>query len=460
MLRLNRFGRRTRLTVLALSAVVLLAFCQCGDDVVTDSGSARDTGVDSSADTGMDARLDSALADTGGTDAAGDADAGPPWVGPYPDAEWVGLPGLPAGCVIQRAERREAVLEPTWIPCDVGIEGCTMLPPPPEGLERRFTRRVGDHDGTRGIFVYRDLPSASDQPIVTVLASTVGPPIAAYRMPPLSSEVLCLLASVGIGPSTAAFTTETLTPDLTVRFYFASHEAIGALEEPAHVLTERELLGPSILQTLAVSDTTVVSDIQPSGQVAIMTVDDIRIISPRELSRSPQGVMVSGDNAYWENGSVDVQMMHATLTTGPTVLIDRLPGEVLSSSAHRSMLAWYEAYDQDPVTLRFDRLELWTAAAVSRSEDLEPRLVATQMTRGLGRVLDGYYCFTRRVDLQRYFQLFDLASGRLRELPMPTGWVPAGGFLFLGDGEVGVGVASPEGETLWRIPLASIPYVD
>ncbi|MBW2465435.1 MAG: hypothetical protein JRH11_27555 [Deltaproteobacteria bacterium] len=112
------------------------------------------------------------------------------------------------------------------------------------------------------------------------------------------------------------------------------------------------------------------------------------------------------------------------------------------------------------MTLRFDRLELWTAAAVSRSEDLEPRLVATQMTRGLGRVLDGYYVFTRRVDLQRYLQLFDLASGRLRELPMPTGWVPAGGFIFLGDGEVGVGVASPEGETLWRIPLTSIPYVD
>jgi hypothetical protein len=421
--------------------------------------------MDARLDVAADAPVESAI-DSAGSDVSDDgrpdanAEVPPAWADIHPDAGWVSLPGLPEGCVIQRATRPEEVFEAAWTACDVGIDGCTMLPPPPdEGFERRFMLGVGDHDGTGGLFAYRDLYDDRSLPIVTVIARTQGPPIAAWRMP-RTSEVLCLVASVGIGRSMAAFTIETLTPRLIDRFYFAPHDSIGSLDEPNHTLTERELIGPSILQTLAVSDTTVVSDIQPSGQVAILTEDEIRIISPLELEGSPQRVMVSGRNAYWEEGSRDVRMMHATLESGPAALIDRLPGEVLSSSAHRSTLVWYEGYDQDPVTFEWGRLELWTAPSVATSGDLSPRRLASMNRRIPGRLLDGHYCTTSRIDLQHYIGFFDVEATRPRELAMPTSWVVYGGFLFIGNDEAGIGVAGPMGHTVWRIPLSSIPYVD
>ncbi len=153
-------------------------------------------------------------------------------------------------------------------------------------------------------------------------------------------------------------------------------------------------------------------------------------------------------------------MMHATLTTGPTVLVDRLPGDVKSSSAHGTTLAWLEAYDRDPLEGRYGRVELWASSAAAQTADLRPRFVSTMRSIQSGRLLDDHYCFTRRVDLQRYFELYDTVSARLRELPVPAGWVPSSGFHYIGGGEVGYGIAGGDGATLWRVPISSFPYVE
>ena len=94
-----------------------LALIALGVSGCTSSSAPTDAGLDATADVGVrdtgmrdSARPDTSIRDTGPAD-TGTADASDSGVA---DPGWVPMPGLPDGCVFERAEHPERVFTPEW----------------------------------------------------------------------------------------------------------------------------------------------------------------------------------------------------------------------------------------------------------------------------------------------------------------------------------------------------------
>jgi hypothetical protein len=92
-----------------------------------------DAGSDAGSEAGIHAGQDAGLEDAGVSERTPEAgptvdggarsDAGADPVG------WTPLPGLPEGCVVERAEHPELLFNPEWVPCG---DGCQRLVDPEE----------------------------------------------------------------------------------------------------------------------------------------------------------------------------------------------------------------------------------------------------------------------------------------------------------------------------------------
>lgn len=418
-----------------------------------DEGGAMDAGDAAADDAAPDALVDAS------TDAA--ADGG---TGPYPEAGWVPLPGLPDGCVVERAEVPERVFVPEWEPCPAPLEACEVLAfPEDDGRERRILANRGSHDGERGYVVFSERPVPGPGRWVTVLAATSGTPAGAWRFPDRSAGGgLCGVVRFGLAPNAAAFGLNISgdPPPRQVRVYHAPLSEIGSRTEPDVVLGSSDI-GGRFSQHVQTSDTTVGIELQPAGRVLIVEEGEARVVEPTaEVGGAPQNVAVLGRHVLWEDwpSTAGVRIAQATIDAGPSVYLAPDGAEVRSFDADGGRMAWLQAYGPKPEG-GYDRLEIWTAMHTPDPADLTPTKVTELPARVGENVAGEFYTDILFTDGRLSLVMYDLTDGRRKTLALPDPWIPSGGVLYIHDGEVLLGVSHADrGGTVMRMEFGAIPY--
>jgi hypothetical protein len=398
----------------------------------------------------MDTRAERDSGRDASTDTRADIDSGP--VGP---AGWVPLPGLPAGCVVERAERPEVVFTPTWEPCGAGCERLVQDP----RYVWAFDERVGVHDGERGYFeiVMAEIGDADGHRIV-VLAGTQGPPLGAWRGPSLRDPGLCSLGSAAVSARSAAL-------EVTVGFadfprqapiYHGSHAEIGRVTEPIHVLRDDILRGSNSIQRMAVSETTVAAELQPLGAVMVMEGSERRMLSGPEspVRGIPQNVHVVGNLVFWEDWGRSIQLAFGSLRQTEAIFFGVDGWDVLVSSVSGEAIAWTQG---TPVGVD-STVELWTAPYVDTPGAIAPRRVRDLEILTDGLAGGGHYAVHLPDVVGFRIEVYDLSDGRKRAFRAPDGVALPGAPFYLSTAEMLVKGVSDGRGTLYRIQLASLPY--
>jgi len=428
---------------------LVLALCACGCGTTPVAGGGRDAMGDARApDAGRDAPRDA------GAPWRRDAgpDAGPQDAGPPDPAGWVPLPGLPDGCVIERAEHPEELLTVTWESCG---DGCLEL-------DRGADPNAAAHDGERGYFVTGVHRASRHDPRIVVLAATEGPPLAAWRGPPAEAPGVCQIGPVAVSASAAAFGIDVFSDSWgnITPIYHAPLSEIGAVTEPVAVLDESVLRGANLVQHLAVSETTVAGDVQPGGFVLVLEGGAMRHLGGAldPLVRGiPAHLHVVGTHVLWEDWLRPVRIASGSMSDDATIFYEAASADVLSMTTDGTTLAWMQGYDWLPAE-GYGRVELWTAPYVRDSALLEPRKV---------RDLDGYtraalgagiYGIRRVSGGPQRAELYDLSDGRRRTFVMPDGVVLLFDPLYITPTEMLL-IVSREGRArLWRVDITRLPY--
>lgn len=381
--------------------------------------------------------------------------------GAVPEAGWIPLPGLTDGCVIERAEHPETVFTPVWESCG---EGCEFLTD-----DARFTRAfddaIGAHDGERGYFELLVGPRIGLGRIV-VLAATEGAPVAAWRGPEIDSGNLCAVAAMGSSVSATSVAFEVWLPGdgtpIESRVFHGLLSEVGAATEPIRVLRGDILAGSNSVQTIGVSDTTVALELQPQGAILVLEGGEERWLSGArdpDAPGIPQNIVVVGRDVFWEDWGSNVSVVHGSFggTTSPLLLA--AGGDVKGFGTDGTTMAWLEGYDRQPDGA-YARLELWTSVHASTPIDLTRRLVRNMDERAPRTVGDGIYAQYRNSGLQPRIELYDLADGRKRVFRAPAGSLVLGPPLYVTATEMLVKGVHDGLRTLYRVQLASVPYVD
>jgi len=438
-----------RLARLGLWTFVAAGALGCGCDGGAGDGGSEDAGFDAGSDAGFDAGEDSGMdaAVDSGWDSGRDA-------GPDGGAEWVGLPGLPDGCVVERALRPGVLFAPEWTACG---DSCLRLVHEGEVL-RTFSSRAGAYDGARGYFVVVQSGVVAPGRIV-ILARTDGPALAAWRGPPASEPGVCQVGPVGLNATHIAFGIR-VTVDRTREFhvFHASIPEARTVEEPI-VVVDESLIGRSGANYFDLSSTTVAAQIQPGGFVLLLEDGAVRRLAgpTSEVPGSPHNVHVVGRAAYWVEWGRPHRLGYGSMELGTRLLHEAPPADVFAFGADGTAMAWTEVHDWMPPDGTYSRVELWTAPPATDPGDLAPRLVRELDIRTEARVGDGVYALIRQ-DGGHRLELYDLADGRRRTFEAP----PATGFsfdpLYVSDEEVLLLVIADGGRTLFRIDPSALPY--
>lgn len=423
------------------------AGADAGMDAGRDGGR-RDLGIDSGRDAGTDARVaDAGLADMGLRDG-----------GPPEPAGWVPLPGLPAGCVIERAEHPETVYSPSWLPCE-GADGCQRLAPPEPGTLRVFGRTEGWHDGERGYFMAIQ-GGERDGRRILLLADTEGRTLAAWSGPNDLDDGVCSASSVEVRDGHAAMLVRvSIDGERQGRLYFGPIDVIGRLAEPAVVLGPDVVGTSNVLQRMAVSATTVAMELQPAGIVVVVEGERMDLLRPTaSVPGIPQVPIVVGQNVLWSAYGSPVTIAHGGMDR-PAELFYGSPGaDVVGFDTDGIGVAWVQLYaDLGPDGL--PRRELWTASYVEDPADLRPRRLLPFADVERGVVGGGVYA-SRRVapdgSIQRLL-LHDLADGNQRTFTAPRGYAILENPIYVTTDELLVMGNDGEHVTLFRIDLRALP---
>ncbi len=441
-------------SLVALVLVVLLGLvvglgCDCGTPGHPDGGNEAgpDTSVDSGRDTGRDTGVDTGpdgQPDTG-RDAAVEA------------ARWVPLPGLPEGCVIERAENPAALFEPTWDSCG---EGCEYLVGDAR-YTRAFSSQVGWHDGTRGWF---SVIQGDDGRRQVLLAATEGPPVAAWRGPDSRDSGLCAIGASAIGDGAAAVGIE-LGWNGWPREWRLLHgplAEIGAMTDPIATLDESILVGAGGVQRLAVSSTTVAAEVQPHGIVMVFEGGEERTLGGfgSAVPGGPQRVRVVGRTVWWEEWLHPTSLAVGSIDRSAEYFLRNLPGDAFVSEWDGTQTVWLQGYGWEG-SGRYERIEMWTAPYTETAADLRPRLVRELPSWGDAKAGGGVYGFRRSNSdgSRRRIELYDIVDGRRRTFdgPAPDGVITHPPLIVSANELLVLGNYHTQ-RTIFRVQLASLPY--
>ena len=424
-------------------ALALAGSLACGDDTAP-----ADAGLDAGRDGGPDAGERRDAGRDGGLDAGGEPDAGDGGVDP---AGWVPLPGLPEGCVIERAEHPEVLFTPEWESCGDGCERLALEP----ARQRAFGSDAGAHDGDTGYFTLIRGGALGEHRIV-VVGRTEGPPIAGWRSIVIEGGSVCDLDPVALHSTHAAAATR-VYDEMRPRFdaiYHAPLAMIGAATEPVAVLDAMWLPGGNVIQNLATSDTTVAGEVQLAGYIAVAEDGALyRLIDASSAVRGiPQNVHVVGRWVYWGDYDAPRRIARGSATVAPEVYLERPGADMMGMRIDGEWVAWQEGPAGGPYTA----MELWAAPYAEDPSALSPRRVralggfSSQSTLGAGV----YAVMSSSVQID----LYDLTDGRKRTYRAPAG-VGMTAPLYVTADEMLVPATYPgERRTLLRIALASLPY--
>jgi len=439
-----------RALVVAAALGALAPGCACGA-----TAHPMDAGADAARDADRDAGPRDAGRDAGPRDAG--PDAGPADAGPPDPAGWVPLPGLPDGCVIERAEHPEALFTAEWIPCG---DGCLELAPPASG-RRGFDPRVGHHDGSRGYFgIVQTDPVTFGRRVV--LGTTEGAPLGAWRGPHWAEEGVCQIGPEAVASRAAAFGIRIYGDSWPrqSRIYHAPLADIGLVTEPVAILDDRILRGSNAVQHLAVSDTTVAAEVQPGGFIMVIEGGAMRKLGgglDPVVRGIPQNVHIVGHQVLWEDWDARIRMAAGSMTADARYYYEAAGADVLSTATDGVALAWMQGYDYLAGT-GWRRVELWTSGYHEDPALLAPRTVR-DLDGYLGLTLGPGVCAMRRVTggPQRA-EIFDLPDGRRRTFTMPAGTALVEDPLYITATEMLLLVGRRSGATLWRVDITRLPY--
>lgn len=434
----------------SVAVSVLLALgCACGS-VSPSADAGTDSVVDAVTDTGDDGGARDAETDTGVRDAR---DSGIP-----PDADvdpegWVPLPGLPEGCVVERAEDPERVFSAVWENCG---DGCQVLTQDPS-VQRSFStgRPMGDPNSFTIVQTRRTDP---EQRRMLILARLDGPAFAAWRGPRISAPGVCSAGFLASGDGHAAFLVGILgdTWPRQERIYHGSLDDIGDATEPVAVLEAPLLFGSNSIQNMAVSSTTVAAELQPSGEVVVIEGGSVRRLggASSPVNGIPQNVQVVGRDVFWEDWGPPVRLAHGRMDLEEHVLLDLGDVSVTGVSITAERVAFQHAADLGDTGWR--DVDLWRSPFAVTTAGLAPERVAD--LPGNGRFVGGpsLYVEQWRDETTRWLELYDLSDGTLRRLD-PPGDYRLMAPLHVTSEEVLMGVSLGSDPSLMRIQLASVP---
>ncbi len=348
---LSTFGSawRTLLPRFALmSMVVVLATggCTCPGDVCEPCIDLyRDAGMD----TGSDGGRDSGQRHDVGHDSGHDG-------GPRGSARWTRFGDLPDECPV------EVALDPDNVPLEVGWEecgaGCRRWSGTP-GL-RWLAGRPG-HVWVSAI----DYREPRLEATIAMLDLATSGVVAAFREtndtsrgPACYIDAATSADDVAISVSFSEFDAsgEMLLRDWT-RFYRGRVDELPSMQLLAH---REEYVGS--VQTLLVSPTRVAAE--ANGTSAYAIDDGLVTIANRALYPNyVQELHLVGDDLFWTDWGDRISIARATREAGGdgSVFYAVDGGDVRSFSTDGETFAWLQAFDQDPETLLYARVELWTA---------------------------------------------------------------------------------------------------
>ncbi len=378
------------------------------------------------------------------------------------DAGWVPLPGLPDGCVVERAEHPEVLFEPEWLSCG---DGCLHL-----AREPRFQRtydRVGWHDGTRWWIAVIQSTDAEHREVV--LAPSDGPAVAAWRSPDGWENGLCIIGPNPIGDNAAAFGVQILGEDLPEQFrlYHAPLTEIGSVIEPIAVRVPSMGVGSSGVQRLSVSRTTVAAEVQPAGVVIVFEGGRSRVLggalSP--TPGTPQRVRVVGRDVWWEDWAHPTSLVVGSIDQEGSYFRRNVPDDAFVLGIDDGQMAWLEGFGWGGIVSRYDRLELWTAPYTADTAELRPRRIREIETSGPALLGGGVYGFFGGDPggTNPRIKLYDLADGRHRNFRSPDGVSVPESPLGITNEEMllkGRFTVDPFNRfsTLFRIDITRLPY--
>ena len=457
--------------------LLLAALCALG------ACSSSSTPPDASADSGV---LDTGTGDSGARD-TGARDTSPPDTGARDsgtldggeaDPGWVPMPGLPDGCVFERAEHPERVFTPEWRTEPSCGPGCDYLAPPPAGMLRAYDPRIAWYADGHGYFYGVQGHQGSDLNEV-FLASTDGPAIAAWRYPLGPGRIAgCAVSAVGYGAGDAAFVIDSRGGDLPYREYIyrAPLAEIGQVTEPMHVLDETDIVPGSSNGTsiLLVSPRWVVAVLTPGDYYLFLDADTrLKVGGPGAPVRAGPPVALLGDeDLYWEDWSSGARVALGDSTGNEHYVLSRLPdAEIIGTSILPSRWAWLQAYDRLPSSSGWSRYELWTGPWPAAGEPMTGHKVTdvSKYNGGVGSEHTYAQLMADAGGVNRHIELWDLADGRHRVFDPPGGTASIGwGVLdnpsYITDSEMLVSAGNfdigPSGpRTLVRVQLDALPTV-
>jgi len=431
-------------------ALAVLVGCgsSCSGDDAHDAGhdGGIDGGVDAGSDAGPDARLDSGPSPQ---DAGWDArtDAGPNAAG------WEPLPGLPSGCVIERAERPEVLMRSAWEPCGVGCEALAQEP----GWTRAFYSESGGHDGERGYFVaVQSRDGASER--VVVLGTTDGSPVAAWRGPPSEAPGVCAIGPVAVGATHAAFIVrlwgEWPAED---RIYHGPIAELGRVTEPLAVLDESWLPGGNATQNLAASATTVAAEVQPAGFVAVAEEGALARLggSAGGVVGSPQNVQIRERAVYWEDWADRIRTARGSVSEGAAVWFEFSGADAAGTSIDSEWVAWQRGILGGGGT--FADVEVWASPFAEDASDLTPTLITP--LEGFHHHAMGAGIYVVRPANDR-LDLYYLSDGRKRVFHTPPATGVYNAPLYVTADELLVPARNADGRTMLKVQISSLPFED
>lgn len=374
---------------------------RCPEDAgCTDAARApRDAGHDASGDAGND----------GGLDAGRDS-------GPRRSAEWSRFGGLPDECPI------EIALRPENVPVDVIWESCG------EGCQRWIGSRglrwlSGAEPGRAWVSILEETSSSIRSVVLLDLASG---PVAALRETPgprTTADCFVLPASLGSDAAvTASFAEYDAAGSRIVRSWARFYR--GTIEQlpDARLLHHHDDFA-DLLQTLRVSPTRIA--MEASGASAYV-VDDDGTFTIANRSLYPHGVQelhLVGDDIFWTDWNRYVSLARSTRATSDGTIFHSVEGgDVRSFSTDGVTFAWLHAFDQAPDTLRYARVELWTAT-YDGAQFNDTRHVADVPAYEIGVSGDGLFAISEREPPEdsEVLAVYRLADGARATFTSPDG---------------------------------------
>jgi len=345
------------------------------------------------------------------------------------------MPGLPDGCVVQRAEHPEVLFEPVWIPCREGPPGCEEM----ELVDSTVGMEFAYHDGERGYLsaYLPDLRSDFPDPTpgeghsqIQAIVTTAGPALAAWRYEVGVYGRFCWVIPLTAGEGRGAFGIFSWWEGLPIRqrFYVGDFESLRGLTTPLATVG-----GELIRQSIA--DMYVSRDMAAFGDMYFMAVlepsGNVRVLSPLPglpAAVPQEPVSLIGPDLFWSDWTNYVRVAHATPDSDTELFLEvEGGGDVRGFVTDGHDMVWYAAY-YAPNGYDYERMELWTASYTTDPATLVPRKVADidPPVYRSGEVGDGYFVFERRIGegqpIRYEVVVYRLADGKRTSVRYPDGF--------------------------------------